>query len=85
MAEKNTATAACQTESWADEIRIDTAVVFHTVAGRHYAVERSTDLVAWTTIPDAEDIAGVGGSMTVHDQGVGCIGVRYYRTRLLAP
>src|SRR5258705_11024612 len=49
----------------ADETRIDTAVVFHTAAGRHYAAERSIDLTAWTTVQDAEDILGVSGSMTV--------------------
>lgn len=80
------ATGTCLiTEASISEIRIDTAVVFHTVAGRHYAVERSTDLATWMAVQDAEDILGVGGSMTVHDKGVGCSGVRYYRTRLLAP
>lgn len=73
------------TEASISEIRIDTAIVFHTVAGRHYVVERSTDLTTWTAVQGAEDVLGVGGSMTVHDQGVGCTGVRYYRTRLLAP
>jgi hypothetical protein len=73
------------TEASISEIRIDTAIVFHTVAGRHYAVERSSDLVTWTTVQGAEDVIGVGGAMTVHDKGVGCSGVRYYRTQLLPP
>ena len=73
------------TEASISELRIDTAIVFHTVAGRHYAVERSTDLVTWTTVQGAEDVPGLGGSMTVYDKGVGCSGVRYYRTRLLTP
>lgn len=73
------------TEASISEIRIDTAIVFHTVAGRHYAVEHSTDLVTWATVQGAEDVLGAGGSMTVHDKGVGCSGVRYYRTRLLTP
>jgi hypothetical protein len=79
-------TGACLiTEASISEIRIDTAIVFHTVAGRHYSVERSTDLATWTAVQDAEDVIGVGGSMTIHDKGVGCSGVRYYRTRLLPP
>jgi len=73
------------TEASISEIRFDTAVVFHTVAGRHYAVEFSTDLTNWTTVNEGADVIGVGGSVTVHDRGVGCSGVRYYRTRLLAP
>jgi len=71
------------TEASISEIRIDTAIVFHTVAGRYYAVERSTDLVTWTTVQGAENVPGVGGPVTVHDKGVGCSGVRYYRTQLL--
>ena len=73
------------TEARISEIRFDTAVVFHTVAGRHYAVEFSTDLSNWTTVSGAADVIGAGGPMTVRDEGVGCSGVRYYRTRLLAP
>lgn len=80
------ATGTCLiTEASISEVRIDTAVVFHTVAGRHYTVERSTDLVTWTPVQNAEDVIGIGGSMTIHDKGVGCNGVRYYRTRLLPP
>ena len=73
------------TEASISEIRIDTAIVFHTVTGRYYAVERSADLVTWTTVQGAENVPGLGGSMTVYDKGVGCSGVRYYRTRLLTP
>jgi hypothetical protein len=73
------------TEARITDLRIDTAVVFHTLAGRHYVVERSTDLSTWTVLPGATDVVGVGGPMTVYDQGVGCTGVRYYRTRLLNP
>jgi hypothetical protein len=71
------------TEARITDVRIDTAVVFHTLAGRHYVVESSSDLTTWTPLPSATDVLGVGGPMTVHDQGVGCSGVRYYRTRLL--
>jgi hypothetical protein len=73
------------TEARIMDVRIDTAVVFHTLAGRHYVVERSTDLTTWSALPNATDVVGVGGAMTVYDQGVGCSGVRYYRTRLLSP
>lgn len=73
------------TEANISEIRIDTALVFHTVAGRHYAVERSADLTTWTAVQGADDVLGIGGSMTVYDKGIGCTGVRYYRTRLLTP
>jgi hypothetical protein len=73
------------TEASISEIRIDTAVTFHTVAGRYYAVEFSTDLANWATVNGAANVSGIGGSMTVHDRGVGCSGVRYYRTRLLTP
>jgi len=67
------------------EIRIDTAVTFHTVAGRHYVLEQSTDLATWTAVEGAADVTGVGGPMTIYDRGVGCAGGRYYRTRLLTP
>ena len=72
------------TEARITEIRIDTAIVFHTVAGRHYAVEKTTDLVTWETIPGSENVVGVGGTMTVYDKRIGCAaGFRLYRTRLL--
>jgi hypothetical protein len=71
------------TEARITELRIDTAVVFHSLAGRRYAVERSSDLATWTALPNASNVLGVGGPMTVYDPGVGCTGVRYYRTQLL--
>ena len=63
----------------------DAAVTFHTVAGRHYAVEFSPDLATWAVVEGAGDVTGVGGAMIIYDRGVGRSGARYYRTRILAP
>ena len=71
------------TEARILELRVDAAVVFHSVAGQRYALERTTDLINWSTVPGAESILGNGGSMTVYDLGAGCNGLRCYRTRLL--
>jgi hypothetical protein len=76
------------TEAWIIDVRIDgadTAVTFHTVAGRHYALEYSADLTTWTVVEAAGDITGVGGPMTICDRGVGRSGTRYYRTRVATP
>ncbi len=73
------------TEARVAEIRLDTALVVHTVAGRHYSLERSADFVTWLPVSGAEDFVGIGGPMTVYDKGTGCAGVHYYRTRLLSP
>jgi hypothetical protein len=64
-------------------MRVDAAVIFHSVAGQRYALERTTDLINWSLVPEAENILGVGGPMTVYDLGAGCNGLRCYRTRLL--
>jgi hypothetical protein len=81
----NRSTGTCLiTEASISEIRVDAAITFHTVAGRNYAVEFSTDLANWAAVTGAANVLGIGGSITIYDHGVGC-GVRYYRTRLLAP
>ena len=73
------------TEARIDEISVDTAVTFHTVPGRHYAVEVSTDLTTWVAVSAAADVIAIGDTTTVYDKGAGCSGGRYYRTRLLLP
>jgi hypothetical protein len=73
------------TEARINLVRLDTAVVFQTLAGRRYAVESSPDLQTWTALPNGANVLGVGGPMTIYDEGTGCSGVRYYRTRLLSP
>lgn len=80
---KATGTAVV-TEARVEAIRVDTAIVIHTVAGRRYSVERSSDFVNWSPVVGAENVAGTGGSMTIYDRGSGCVGAHYYRTRLLA-
>jgi hypothetical protein len=79
-------TGACViTEARISVVRLDTAVIFHTLAGRRYAVESSPDMQTWTVVPNGANVLGVGGLMTVYDEGANCSGVRYYRTRLLSP
>ena len=73
------------TEARINLVRLDTAVIFHTLAGRRYAVESSPDMQTWTSLPNGANVLGGGGPMTVYDEGTSCSGVRYYRTRLLSP
>lgn len=61
----------------------DGVVMFHTVTGRHYAVEASTDCASWTVVTGASDVTGAGGSMTIRDAGAGLSEKRFYRLRLL--
>jgi len=67
----------------AQVIGADVAVTFHTVAGRHYAVESSPDCASWVVVTDASDVTGAGGSMTIRDAGAGLTEKRFYRLRLL--
>lgn len=73
------------TEARIEQISVDTAVTFHTAPGRHYAVEVSTDMTTWTPVVGAADVTAVGETMTVYDRGSGCVGGRFYRTRLIVP
>lgn len=71
------------TEARILELRVDAVVVFHSVAGQRYALERTTDLTTWNIVPGAENIVGIGGPMTISDPGAGCNELRIYRTRLV--
>jgi hypothetical protein len=73
------------TEARIEQISVDTAVTFHTAPGRHYAVEVSTDMTTWTPVIGAADVAAVGETTTIYDRGSGCVGGRFYRTRLIVP
>ena len=73
------------TEARIDGVSVDTAVTFHTVPGRHYAVEVSTDMITWTAVSGAADVIATADTTTVYDKGSGCVGGRYYRTRLILP
>ena len=66
-------------------ISVDTAISFNTVANRHYALERTSDLVNWQTVLGATNIAGTGGIVTVIDHGSGGAAGVVYRARLVDP
>jgi hypothetical protein len=57
-------------------------VTFPTTDHQHYAVEWSTDLVAWAQLPGAENISGTGSAVDVIDATPDSCH-RFYRTRLL--
>ena len=81
----NKGTGTCLiTEARITEIRLDTVITFHTVVGRHYALEVTTDFQTWTDVVGAENITATSDTTTVSDKGVGYSG-RYYRTRLIMP
>ena len=62
--------------------RVDTLVTFNTVAGHHYIVEKTSDLVTWTNVVNAEDVLGTGSPATIPDLGSGCSPLMLYRIRL---
>jgi len=64
-------------------LRVDTAVSFNTVPNRRYTVERSSNTIDWEPVPDASNVAGTGGIMTIVDPGSGCQPMRAYRARLV--
>ncbi len=64
-------------------LRMDIAITFNTIAGHHYSVEWTQDLVTWQAVSGGEDIVGLGGNMSVYDQGVNPQGGRFYRARLI--
>ena len=64
-------------------ISVDVAVSFNTVAHHRYVVEKSADLVNWTSVAGAEDVPGTGAVVTVYDRGGGCQPHQVYRGRLL--
>jgi hypothetical protein len=82
----NKGTGTCLiTEARIDQIRLDTVITFHTVPGRRYAVEVTTDMQTWTAVTGAENITATSDTTSVSDKGVGCSGTRIYRTQLLFP
>ena len=64
-------------------IRLDVAVTFNTVNNHHYVLEKSDDMVTWSSVGGAEDVTGTGDSKTVYDLGGGPQSQRVYRVRLL--
>lgn len=58
-------------------------VSFRTTSSQRYAVEYSTNLTNWATLPGAADIAGNGATIEFTDAEGGCCGNRFYRARLL--
>jgi hypothetical protein len=64
-------------------LSIDTAVTFNTLANHRYIVEKSDDMISWTSVSGAEDVPGTGALVTTYDRGAGCQARRIYRARLL--
>ena len=58
-------------------------VSFPTTSHQRYAVESSTDLLAWSLVPGAEEIAGTGSTVEAIDTTPDCCGHRFYRLALL--
>lgn len=58
-------------------------VTFRTTNSQRYAVEFSTNLLNWATLPGATVVAGNGGAVEVTDPEVDCCGYRFYRARVL--
>jgi hypothetical protein len=74
------------TESRIIEVRLDGAdslVTLHSVSGRRYAVEYSTDLTTWNPVDGAGNVTGIGGPVTIRDLGAALGEQRLYRIRLL--
>ena len=63
-------------------IRLDVAVSFNTVSNHHYVLEKSDDMVSWSSVDGAEDVSGTGDIVTVYDHGAGTQSHRIYRARL---
>jgi hypothetical protein len=64
-------------------ISLDTTVIFNTVLGRRYVVERTSNTIDWEVIPGATNVPGTGELVSILDRGSGCQGMRAYRARLL--
>jgi hypothetical protein len=58
-------------------------VSLRTTSSQRYAVEYSTNLTNWATLPGAADIAGNGAIIELTDAEGDCCGNRFYRGRLL--
>lgn len=58
-------------------------VSLRTTSSQRYAVEYSTNLTNWATLPGAANIAGNGAIIEVTDAEGDCCGNRFYRGRLL--
>jgi hypothetical protein len=58
-------------------------VSFPTTSHQRYAVESSTDLLAWSLVPGAEEMAGTGSTVEAIDTTPDCCGHRFYRLALL--
>ncbi len=56
---------------------------FQTVAGKHYAIEFSDNLVNWQPLPNATNIVGDGTIVQVNDPGAVTAPLRFYRVHVL--
>ena len=81
---RSTATALI-TDLTIEQITVDVAVKFHTVAGHVYALEKNDMSMTnqWVSVPGATNIAGTGGTVTAYDRGLGCLATQIYRARLV--
>jgi hypothetical protein len=69
------------TEVRVDRVSLDVGVVFNTVNGLHYVLEKTDDLTIWSPVEGGEDRVGTGALIKVYDEGGGTQPHRIYRVR----
>lgn len=58
-------------------------VTIRTTSTQRYALESSPDMVSWSVVPGAENIAGTGGNVQITDSSQPCCDPRFYRMQIL--